>query len=185
MESTDNNNKRFENLMEMFENIPNNINIPNEFTKREINDVYHNYEFIRIDHSIDYDIPENKETLGKSIILNSNPDELDDKLEEISKEDIKLPFTYRIIPPNKYLVSDKKWEEYYERPIGDFFWLVVQKITKCDSFDAYINQLKIEQENDVRQYFYSIGWNFELTYIEKHEVVNFRFYEIMPEYIEC
>ena len=38
--------ERFENLMEMFENIPNDINIPKEYAKHEINDVYHNYEFI-------------------------------------------------------------------------------------------------------------------------------------------
>jgi|APSaa5957512576_1039674.scaffolds.fasta_scaffold142117_1 hypothetical protein len=175
--------ERFENLMEMFENIPNDINIPKEYAKHEINDVYHNYEFIKIDYSLDCDIPENKEVLEKAIIINLQPDELDGKLEEISKEEIKPPFTYRILPPTKYWVNGKKWEEYYERPIGDFFWLVVQKVTKCDRFDAYISQLKIEQEKEIREYFFSIGWNFELTYYEEHEVINFKFYEIMPEYV--
>lgn len=61
--------------------------------------------------------------------------------------------------------------------------MVVQKITKCDNFDAYITQLKIEQEKEVRDYFYSIGWNFELSYDEKYEILDFKFYERMPEYV--
>lgn len=174
-------NERFENFMELLENIPDNINIPQEYAKHEINDVYHNYEFIKIDHSIDYDLPENKSILEKAIIITLPPDKLDDKLEELSKEDVKPPFTYTLIPPKEYSIGDKKWEEYFERQIGDFFWLIVQKVTKCDNFDAYINQLKIEQELEVRDYFYSIGWNFELSYNKEFEILNLKFYEIMPE----
>jgi len=176
-------NERIENLEEMFKNIPDHINIPEEYAGREINDVYHNYEFIKIDYTLDIDIPLNKNTLENAIRLTLSSDELDDKLEEISKADIKSPFSYQIIPPIKYLKSENTWKEYFERPIGDFFWLVVQKITKCDNFDAYITQLKIEQEKEVRDYFYSIGWNFELSYDEKYEILDFKFYEIMPEYV--
>jgi len=157
------------------------------------NEIIHDYIFEYRDLTINRDLEQNKLIIDKSIKLTQK---INKKLNKISQEDVKPPFTYTIpyilennINDTKDIVIDEleknpKWEEFFERKIGNFFWSVVEHVTGKDRFDELISELSHDQEIKVREYFYSIGWNFVLFYDEEQNVLEFMFHEIVPDEIE-
>lgn len=123
---------------------------------------------------------EDKEYLNnKNKIDGYNVDELIDKLIKIANEDVKPNFTYRIVPLIRFNTL-KKWQEFHDSILGEFFWTLADKLTNNAEYDEWLSQITDDMYTKIHEYYLSIGWEFKVRIYEDEKVIEFISYEIVP-----